>query len=407
MRSETYGTLTFLTPIAELPLAEVDRDEGEAYGRWRDTYQQNWRGIFDPIALRLSVGRGRLAADVTIMPLIAGSTYQPFLELAGAAEFAADAGDPHRQSLAHAIMALDLKSKLLGQGGDMISNLVHVPQQVALGWLGRSVALYLDDDPFWADLVRAEKRQDFLSAQVSRLPIGAHAEVTDGVKLALFLAGLRAFIDQSAPNLTTWENREHLGQRYVRIAEAPGARPAANGSRFALYYYASPRSLTVSLVEAVVHRAIDRQHGKVESIPEPGPGPGPWLGKSAALQVSRRGFEALGSAGRTELRDQLQARSWNNLPILNEWKRLFPDRDPVALHEAVWGTTLVDPGGGRYVWNARWDTMESTVFGHPGEPKPGHEFNNPVSRLDTASLGFNFEDGGLRARTEVELRPNP
>ena len=51
----------------------------------------------------------------------------------------------------------------------------------------------------------------------------------------------------------------------------------------------------------------------------------------------------------------------------------LPDRDPVAVHEAAWGATLVDPGGGTYVWNAGWETMESTVFGHPGEPKHGHE----------------------------------
>jgi hypothetical protein len=123
--------------------------------------------------------------------------------------------------------------------------------------------------------------------------------------------------------------------------------------------------------------------------------------------VSRRGFEVFDDAARSEFRYGLQARSWGNLPILNEWKRLFPDRDPVAVHEAVWGTTLVDPGGGRYVWNARWATMESTTFGHPGEPKTGRDLNNPVGRLGSAALGLSFEDGGVRARTEVELLAKP
>jgi hypothetical protein len=166
-------------------------------------YQQNWRGLFDPIALKLSLQRGRLGADLTVMPLIAGSTYQPFLELAGAARFAPDAGDPHGGSLVHAIMALDLQSKLLGQGRDMISNTVQVPKQVALGWLGSSLALYLDNDPFWTDLAAAEKPQEYLNAQISRLPIAARAEVTDALKLALFLSSLRTFIEQSGPNLTT------------------------------------------------------------------------------------------------------------------------------------------------------------------------------------------------------------
>ena len=85
----------------------------------------------------------------------------------------------------------------------------------------------------------------------------------------------------------------------------------------------------------------------------------------------------------------------------------FPDRDPVAVHEAVWGTTLVDPGGGKYTWNARWSTMESTVLGHPGDPRSGPDVAPPTNRFNSLGLGLNFEDGGLRARTEVELKVKP
>jgi hypothetical protein len=115
----------------------------------------------------------------------------------------------------------------------------------------------------------------------------------------------------------------------------------------------------------------------------------------------------LGHSAKSDLRAELQVRSWNNLPILNEWKRLFPDRDPVAVHRAVWGATLIDPGGGRYVWNPRWSTMESTVLGHPGEPRTSNDPENPARRFHSAGLGLDFEGGGLRARTEVILRQRP
>ena len=61
----------------------------------------------------------------------------------------------------------------------------------------------------------------------------------------------------------------------------------------------------------------------------------------------------------------------DNIPILNEWKRLFPGEDPVNLHQKIWQTHLISPGGGQYVWNDEWKTMESTVYGHPGQPKDG------------------------------------
>jgi hypothetical protein len=400
VRSEAYGTLAFQTPIAELALDEVEQIEANAYSRWRDGYQSNWRGVFDPIAARLSFRPDRLSADLTVMPLIGNSEYKTYMDLVGSAKIAADAGDRHEGTLGHAIMALDKKSSLFVQGSGLVANFTHLSQQVALGWLGDSVSLYLDDDAFWGELATAENRGEFLVKKGYAIPLAVQAEVTDGTKLALFLAGLRAFVDQSAPNLTVWENREHQGRRYVRVTEAGGGPPGVDRAKLVLYYYASPRSLTLSPNEEVIKRAIDRKEGKGQ----PGRKPRTWLGQSLALRVAPRGLEVFGSSMRSDYRDEMQVRSWSNLPILNEWKRLFPDRDPVAVHEAVWGTTLVDPGGGRYTWNARWATMESTVFGHPGEPRVGPGIALPTDRFGSLGLGLDFEDRGLRARTEVELK---
>ena len=46
-----------MTPIGEIPLDEVTKAEADAYGRWRDGYQRNWSWAFDPIALRISLGK--------------------------------------------------------------------------------------------------------------------------------------------------------------------------------------------------------------------------------------------------------------------------------------------------------------------------------------------------------------
>ena len=101
----------------------------------------------------------------------------------------------------------------------------------------------------------------------------------------------------------------------------------------------------------------------------------------------------------------LQQLAWNNLPILNEWKRLYPDKDPVKVHEQLWGVKLLCPGGGSYVWNEQWHTMESTVFGHPGQPRTG-----PVPLLPgvtDVNLGATFEDQGLSAKGILTRNPIP
>ncbi len=135
----------------------------------------------------------------------------------------------------------------------------------------------------------------------------------------------------------------------------------------------------------------------------------PWLGESFCLQLDRRMIDILhgsilGVIDRTHnpAEAAMQLRSWSNIPILNEWKRLFPDEDPVKLHDRLWHTTLVCPGGGKYVWNDQWKTMESTVYGHPGQPKKGPDATAGLQLYQNANFGLTFEDQGLRARMELQ-----
>ncbi len=110
-------------------------------------------------------------------------------------------------------------------------------------------------------------------------------------------------------------------------------------------------------------------------------------------------------AGRKEFQNQMQAKSWSNLPILNEWKRLYPAEDPVALHQRLWQTELVCPGGGKYVWNEEYQTMESTIYGCPAAPKAGAGAANPLDAIRFGSLGLTFENKGLRGRAVLERVP--
>ena len=129
---------------------------------------------------------------------------------------------------------------------------------------------------------------------------------------------------------------------------------------------------------------------------------GPGLAKASPPGSAARASAFSRQPALSTYRTAISLQCWNNLPILNEWHRLYPDRDPVAVHEAVWGERLVCPAGGNYVWNPKWRTMESTVLGHPGEPKPGPDTIGPLRDLKSADFGISFQDGGLRATVEIE-----
>jgi hypothetical protein len=404
--SSTYGTLDFMTPIAELPLARVTRAEADGYQRWRDSYQRNWRQFFDPIAIRFSLARNSLGADLTVMPLIMATEYGHFLEFSSGAQIAPDAGDPHTNTVLHLVFAVNTQSPPIRDAGNFIGNMAPGLKANPFGWLGQSIAVYADEDPFWDRLKQATNTDAFLETNYFDLPLALHAEVKNPLGLAAFLTSVHAFVDQSAPGMTTWQNLDYKDQAYVKIkSKSPGTAESARD--LAVYYAATPRSLIVTLSEPMLKRALDRQAARVaQDTNNPPPATAtPWLGRNLCAAAERKFFDLFQILTRDNDEMRLQRLAWNNLPILNEWKRRYPAKDPVNLHEQLWGVKLMCPGGGAYVWNEKWQTLESTVFGHPGEPKGGS--SKTLSDILSAQLGVTFENQGLSASGRLNRKVKP
>jgi hypothetical protein len=300
----------------------------------------------------------------------------------------------------HAVFAINRESPAMKNAAGMAQMFAQGVEMDPLGWLGQSVAIYADADPFWGEMMSAQEQSTFFDHNLHRLPVGLCAEVGSALKLTAFLAAARGALEQSAPGMAAWETRTYHDQPYVRVGLSEKAKAESRGGdmdKTALYYAAMPRALILSLNEDLIKRAIDRQAATERPAPAR-----PWLGTSMCLQMAPEGFKLLGGSGRSMLRQLEQHRCWSNLAILNEWKRRYPDKDPVKVHAEQWGTTLVCPGGGTYVWNEKFRTMESTVYGHPGEPKEGPESAGAISGVSAGNFGLSFEDKGLRAKAVVE-----
>jgi hypothetical protein len=419
IHSSRLGSLEFLTPIAELPLDTVTRSEADAYDRWRNQYQSNWRWAFDPIALRLTVQDNKLAADLTVMPLIFGSDYNEFISITRGAEIKPIAGDPHN-ALVHFVMSLNTQSPMIRQGSNMLAGMAPGGKLDPLSWLGESIAIYADDDPIWEEIAKLDqdKWESEMSKQFHKLPIAVQFEVANPLKATLFLAGVRAFIEQTGPGMTAWESIKLDDElAYVKITPTRQARDMAPAEfqELALYYALSGNSLTVTLNETVIKNVLKRQAARLNAKDTAAEkkesektavalNTKPWLGKNLVLRADRKLIDLAINSSRRQMQNNVQLLAWSNLPILNEWHRLYPDRDPVAVHEAVWKTKLVCPGGGKYVWNDSWQTMESTVYGHPGEPKDGPLVTPGMLGIEQADFGMTFEEQGLRARAVLERK---
>jgi hypothetical protein len=280
-----------------------------------------------------------------------------------------------------------------------------------LAWVGPTVSIFWDDNPFWSELAQ-QKQEDlekFMEKNFPRLPIAARIESTDGLKLAAFLAGLRAFIDQAAPGAVKWETLQHREVPYVKLSSVVPQQHQQDDDampQWSVYYTTTGGALLLSLNEDVLKSALERELARhpgtqPAAAPTTAPATQPWVGQNMALQADRRVLDVLRPVISMGYRQEMQQRCFANLAILNEWKRRFPDQDPLIVHARVWGTQLVCPGGGTFSWNDQYQTMQSSAYGHPAEPKAGPDL--PPALLDYQSLnaGVTFESQGLRAKAEL------
>ena len=76
LHSKTYGRLSNLKTLSQVPVDRVTVEEKDAYKRYVRAYSNYWRQYFDPIAVRLDEAPdGYLEAEIFILPLIDNSIY--------------------------------------------------------------------------------------------------------------------------------------------------------------------------------------------------------------------------------------------------------------------------------------------------------------------------------------------
>ena len=437
--SPQYGSLDFLTPVAELTLDWVSNEEANAYKQWRNQYQQQWQR-FDPIAMRLELDSQSLAADLTVTPLVQRTQYA-FLQALTQGVKIRDGMGNHREAIVQLTLAINKQSPIM----QMLT--LTIPPQLyylkllgeALDWFDQSISVYLDDDPSlddltkliqeirhkgfdnnyhkvpsaeWIPLVQYESLMQWVPI-VLQSPIGIRIESTSNLKLTQFLLNLRSFLEATVPGMLKWELRTYREQAYARVSLSElfhqNMRPeeselAKQLEKVAIYYAIFDNALEISLQERVLQRAIDRnieRHATPMNAESPTNSDKSWQGQ-LKVKINKKLLLLLSSIAREDYQSKMQQIAWSNLPILNEWNRRYPSQDPLTIHERLWQTRLICPGGGAYVWDEQWQSFTSTVYGHPGNPKNGPAIPPLLEQFRSLNFDLGFENQGLRARIVLE-----
>ncbi len=364
VQSLIWGSLNFLTPIAELSVEQATPSEKLAYEAFRRGFESRWRNVFDPIALRLTLTDGKFGLDLTAMPLVVNSDYREWIDWTRNSTLRATDGDIHDGALFQFAMSSD--SQIPGNQ-----------------WRGDGLAIYADCDQFWEKMLASGDPKSFVLENFHRMPLALQIEGGDSRMAEDLVWGL-------PKEKRSWHGREY------------GVLDSGRDFIFdPLFCVDLPKSLVVSFREDMVQRAIDRQKALASGMVEPASKQG-WLGSSVGVRLEPDGLAVLAHLA-TDYQEVPQSTSkWSALPILNEWKRRFPAEDPVALHERLWGVRLMPPAGGRFAWNDKLQAMETSNYGSPSLPKNGPRRTSALINFAHAQFGLSFEGEGLRARVDLD-----
>jgi hypothetical protein len=385
-RSETYNTLGFLTPVSELALQTATPAEAAAYERWRGGYESGWAQAFDPIAIRLRLKEDSREMDLSVLPLTVESDYREWMNLTGTTPPERGALAAHPEARLFFSFAVDSESKHFRELGEWSFSMIPALKAKPLAWVGDSVSVFLDDG-FFLKAMEAGGAEEILRSNFLHLPLGVRIASRSSARLAIFLAALRAYIDESAPDLLKWERRKHGDQSYLAVLSSGDEDPSMQGG---VYYAPLKDSLLLALDEKVLLRAIDRA-GKNETT-----------GKHIHAEGDPSVLAGFGGALGSSLGERQRLESWSALPILNEWHRLMPGKDPVAVHAGHFLEDIHCPGGQGYRWNEAAGTMESVAFGHPAEPRGDEVALKLIRAFSRVRAGVAFEDDGLRLRLSMD-----
>ncbi len=281
--SDVYNTLTFATPLIEIPIDKVTDNERQEYDRFRQQYLGLWRQFFDPIGMRLSLKGKEVRWETYILPLIQLTEYNRLRAIAGDGTLKLDPASISPKTLAQFFLHLSPKSE---ERRDVERQLRGFNKEIpGFNWLGDWVTLRIDDSPIYAKMVELLIRRELEPGNRGRFDFEEEARlffqmpITVGVEIRnpLVFAGVLTFvkkeIQSNLPDSIDWAPMDppYKGVTIVQIKaknDLFGLIDGGNGKKKkdpflpSLYYATVDGAWYISLRLEPIKDLIDRWDAK-------------------------------------------------------------------------------------------------------------------------------------------------
>jgi hypothetical protein len=418
--SDVYNTLTFATPLVELPIDHVTPAEERQYRRFREDYRRSWLGCSDPVGMRFRFDNKQVRVETHFLPLAQNELYRELQRWTGGGSVQLVPGSIPADALAQLLVHLSPEARQRFSSKPSLGEWAFVRaldgpgyEKLTASWLRRQLDSATPGDP----ALEAARL-------LFQLPVLAGSQVADrrrfeedrqaiGELLKLFLGPVR---EEKQPAYRGVEMTRVQFDRGSRLAEYLNDPGTPREQRFAptLYHayvedgwYLSGRE---ELLKELADRAAARREGKA-LIPA-GEGVVVNTGLYLAPQALVQARDAAGSF----LEWESHRRALGSAP---QWYALFRCRllpedlseqtmQDVALH--YFGYVPVSPDGALYRYGARADEVLNRRHGSAAQPQWHRviDAESPLGQLleefRTVRVDLRFREDGLETMVTIERK---
>jgi hypothetical protein len=415
-----HNRLKYLTPNCELTVLKVSEEERGEYERYKHRYEQFWRTVFDPIAVRITV-EPRVKLETCILPFANGGLYQSLRSQLADKPQAIDT----RHIAASAVVSV---AAVPGREaiGQFVRNLPGVPEVLQadptladMKWIGDRATLHFCDD----DTVLTVDPTRFRALD---LPLVRNVSIDEQMIASMMLAAA------TMPTYVTFdvEDRdkaarllEHLARRVpLHDGDVFGLATNYDAYRlpdykqhpqyvFSFELYAIKLRLHVAIVGNQLVAATKPQVLRQVIDAESAPAGGPAASEPVHLLVrfNRHALDRLRDQMALYWAEKSRLACHRNSVAISTLAKLYdtPIDDVPRLAEAKYGVRYFCPEHGVYEFDAAHDMVDCSVHGNRAESKqnPGLDekssFAHFLAGLDELVATLRFDDDALVATVEI------
>ena len=413
-----HNRLKYLTPNCELSVLNVSQAEVAEYDRYKQRYQAFWQQAFDPIAMRITVGK-RLKIESCVLPYANGSLYQELRGMLdknprpiGTAKIA-----PSAVVSVAAVPGREKIAGLLREIPGVAETLKANPTLTDLKWLGDRMSLHFCDGEAILELDPMQLRPTTVPF-LGRVPV--ETQVVAGALLTATKLPVYVTVDvenrESASRML-----EQLSQQiFLKKDKLAGIDTTLDAYRlpdykghpvyvFSAQIYAVKVRLHAALVgdqlvaatkPEVLRQVIDAAEGK-----ETAPGAPAHL----VVRISRRGLGRLHDDVQLYWAEKARIACQRNISSIHTLYKLYnmPIDQIPRLSDAKYGVRYFCPDHGEYSYDAERDRVVCSVHGNREQSRQNPRLDRKSSfaefmeGLEEVVATLRFQDDALLATVEI------